>query len=100
MVKASSDLEQGREAYDALAWGEAYECLARADEATPLRGGDLELLAVSAHMLGRVDEWLPLLERAHHRHAEAGEQQRAIRCALRAREFSTRRCSSYLPSVP
>ena len=82
LVKASSDLEQGREAYDALAWGEAYECLARADEATPLRGGDLELLAVSAHMLGRVDEWLPLLERAHHRHAEAGEQQRAIRCAF------------------
>ena len=82
LVKASSDLEQGREAYDALAWGEAYECLARADEATPLRGGDLELLAVSAHMFGRVDEWLPLLERAHHRHAEAGEQQRAIRCAF------------------
>lgn len=81
-MKASSDLERGREAYDALAWADAYECLSRADQAGPLRGGDLELLAISAHMLGRVDEWLPLLERAHRRHAEDGEQLRAVRCAF------------------
>ena len=82
MVKATSDLEQGREAYEALAWAAAYECLSRADHAVPLRGGDLELLATSAHMLGRVDEWLPLLERAHQSYAEEGEPLRAVRCAF------------------
>src|SRR5437773_1631325 len=69
LVKASTELARGREAYDALAWEDAYECLSRVDKAAPLRGADLELLATSAHMLGRVDEWVPLLERAHHRHA-------------------------------
>ena len=82
LVKATSDLEQGREAYEALAWAAAYECLSRADQAVPLRGGDLELLATSAHMLGRVDEWLPLLERAHQSYAEEGEPLRAVRCAF------------------
>jgi ATP/maltotriose-dependent transcriptional regulator MalT len=33
-------------------------------------------------MLGRVDEWIPLLERAHQRHAEEGEVLPAVRCAF------------------
>ena len=82
LVKASGDLERGRESYDALSWADAYECLSRADQVAPLRGSDLELLATSAHMLGRVDEWLPLLERAHRRYAEEGEPLRAVRCAF------------------
>ena len=82
LATASSDLERGREAYDALAWAQAYECFSRADQTAPLHGEDLELLATSAHMLGLVDEFLPLLERAHQRHAEDGKQLRAVRCAF------------------
>jgi DNA-binding CsgD family transcriptional regulator/tetratricopeptide (TPR) repeat protein len=82
MIEATPDLERGRESYESLAWADAYECLSRAGEVAPLGGGDLVLLATSAHMLGRVDEWLPLLERAHHAYAEEGESLRAVRCAF------------------
>ena len=73
------DLERGRDAYARRAWREAYDCLSSADEATSLRAGDLELLATSAYMLGRDDEYLSLLERAHHAHLEAGETLPAVR---------------------
>ena len=43
---------------------------------------DLELLATSAYMLGREDEWLKLMERACHPTPEAGEQRLAARCAF------------------
>jgi DNA-binding CsgD family transcriptional regulator/tetratricopeptide (TPR) repeat protein len=33
-------------------------------------------------MLGHVDEWIPLLERAHHAYAEEGEALPAVRCAF------------------
>ena len=82
MIEATGDLQRGRESFESLAWADAYESLSRAQEAAPLSGGDLELLATSAHMLGRFDEWLPSLELAHQRYAEEGHAFRAIRCAF------------------
>ena len=78
----SDELERGRESYSSSAWTTAYESLSRADETAPLRPGDLELLATSAYMLGREDEWMRLLERACHAYSEAGEARRAVRCAF------------------
>ena len=75
-------LERGRRSFVARAWQEAYESLSRADEAVPLGAEDLELLATSAYMLGRDDEWMRGLERAHHVHGEAGEAERAAWCAI------------------
>ena len=75
-------LERGRAAYTARAWAAASDSLARADEATPLGADDLELLATSLYMVGRVDEFLRALERAHHAHLEAGNPLRAVRCAF------------------
>ena len=75
-------LEQGREAYARRAWRGAHASLETADQATPLGAEDLELLATSASMLGLDDEHLQVLERAHHKHLEAGETLRAARCAL------------------
>jgi hypothetical protein len=43
--------------------------------------GDLELLATSAYMLGRDDEFVRGLERAHHGYLDAGDVPRAARCA-------------------
>ena len=77
-----SDVELGREAYTHRAWKEAYEHLAAADEAELLATDDLELLATTAFMLGRDDEYLSLLERAHHAHLEAGETLPAVRSAV------------------
>ena len=53
-----------------------------ADDAAALEPADLELLATSAYMLGRDEEYLAVLERAHHAHVDAGEPLRAARCAF------------------
>jgi DNA-binding CsgD family transcriptional regulator len=75
-------LEKGREASADRAWADAYASLADADRAAPLELDDLELLATSASMTGRVDEYLTLLERIHHAHLDAGEGLRAARAAF------------------
>jgi ATP/maltotriose-dependent transcriptional regulator MalT len=79
---ASDVLEGGRESYAQRAWNDAYESLSRADEVAPLEAEDLELLASSAFMLGRVDDFLGLIERAHHAYVDAGEALRAARCGF------------------
>ena len=79
---AASALERGRQAYERRAWKDAYELLLRADDAAPLGTADLALLATSAFMLGRDDEYLGLLERAHHAHLNAGEVLPAVRSAV------------------
>jgi DNA-binding CsgD family transcriptional regulator len=76
------DRERGRTAYEQRAWKGAYEAYSRADRVAPLGGDDLELFATSAYMLGLDDEYLSLLERAHHAHLEAGETLRAFKCAF------------------
>ena len=48
----------------------------------PLTAADLELLATSAYMLDRDDEYLRALERALHSHLDAGDVVRAARCAF------------------
>jgi ATP/maltotriose-dependent transcriptional regulator MalT len=82
MAEATTDLERGRESFEASAWADAYECLSRAELAAPLGADDLTRLATAAHMLGLVDEWFPLLERAHRRYVEEGDELSAVRCAF------------------
>jgi DNA-binding CsgD family transcriptional regulator len=79
---SQDDLERGRAAYERRAWQEANESLSNADRATPLGAEDLELLATSAYMLGRDNEYLSFLERAHHAYLEAGDHPAAFRCAF------------------
>ncbi|MGH2451295.1 MAG: LuxR C-terminal-related transcriptional regulator [Candidatus Limnocylindria bacterium] len=79
---SEDDLERGRAAYERRAWRDAYESLSRADRAAPLGADDLELLATSAYMLGLDNEYLSVLERAHHAHVEAGQTLRAVRSAF------------------
>lgn len=78
----SNGLERGRQAYLTFAWRDAYESLSRADQAAPLAGEDLELLATSVYMLGREDEWMQVLERACQRYSDAGILLPAARCAF------------------
>ena len=75
-------LKQGRESYRRRAWDDAYRWLSLADQTTPLESEDLELLAMSAYLIGRDDDYLSALERAHHAHVDAGEGVRAVRCAF------------------
>lgn len=76
------ELERGRRAYAERAWLGAYELLTAADRHEALAADDFDLLATCAFMLGRDDESIAWLERAHHRHFEAGETRRAARSAI------------------
>jgi DNA-binding CsgD family transcriptional regulator/tetratricopeptide (TPR) repeat protein len=79
-VSSEKELERGRASYAKHAWLDAYESLARADDKRPLGAEDLELLARSAFMLGRDDEYVRGLERSHYAHLDAGEVPEAARC--------------------
>ena len=70
--------ERGLAAYARRAWVDAHEALSLADRA-PLEPDDLERLATAAYMLGRDEEYVAALERAHH-----GDLDRATRCGPRA----------------
>jgi DNA-binding CsgD family transcriptional regulator len=77
-----SELERGRQAYARRAWLDAYTALSNADRAASLEADDVGLLAMSASMVGRIDEMLSLLERAHDAFVDAGESLPAARCAF------------------
>jgi DNA-binding CsgD family transcriptional regulator len=81
-VNAIAELKRGRDSYAKSSWKEAFESLYRADRAAPLGAEDLELLARSAYMLGRDDDYVSGLERAHQAHLEAGGVAPAARCAF------------------
>jgi DNA-binding CsgD family transcriptional regulator len=82
MPVVEADLERGRSASVRRAWLEAFESLSRADRVVGLGAHDLEALATAAYMLGREDDYLRHLERAHRLYREAGSAPRAVRCAF------------------
>jgi DNA-binding CsgD family transcriptional regulator len=81
-VAARSPLEHGRECFQQRAWLAAWQALSLADEQTRLDGADLERLALAAYLLGRDDEYLDALDRAHSAHRSAGGNLPAVRCAF------------------
>jgi DNA-binding CsgD family transcriptional regulator len=80
-AQRSGELERARGSYAERVWMDAYEAFSRADEMGPLGAEDLELLATAAYMLGRDDEYVSALERAHRAYVESGDSRRAVRCA-------------------
>ena len=82
MPEVEDELERGRGACARRAWAEAYESLTSAEAASPLAADDIGLLATAAYMLGRDDESMSLLDRAHQAYLEAGATQRAVNCAM------------------
>jgi DNA-binding CsgD family transcriptional regulator len=78
----ASHVDRGREAYERRAWLDAYDALSRADAEAPLGPQDLELLAFSAGLVGRMDDYFSAFERMHHACLEAGDALEAARAAL------------------
>lgn len=76
------ELERGRACCARGAWSDAHGLLSSADQLAALGAEDLELLATSAYMLGRDEEYLSVLERAHQLYLDAGEPLRAARTAF------------------
>src|SRR5829696_2371112 len=81
-MPAADALARAREHCARGAWRDGHGALADADAAEPLGPDDLELLATSAYMLGRDEEYLAVLGRAHHARIEAGETRAAARNAF------------------
>ena len=81
MVDASQELERGRTSFERRAWLDAYTALKEVDRLEPLGAADLDLLATSASLLGRMDDYLTVLERAHLAHLERGDNLAAARAA-------------------
>ena len=77
----AGEIELGRTAFAQRAWSEAYERLSHA-EAGALSADDLLRLATSAYMLGRVDDFLELTERAHDAYLDDAALLPATRCAV------------------
>ena len=77
--KSPEGLRSAREACRRGAWGVAYLSLARADQMKSLEAHDLELLATAAYLTGRDLEFCKFLDRAYHKHVEAGDRPRAAR---------------------
>jgi ATP/maltotriose-dependent transcriptional regulator MalT len=77
----AGEIELGRTAFAQRAWSEAYERLSHA-EAGGLSADDLLRLATSAYMLGRMDDFLELTERAHDAYLDDAALLPATRCAV------------------
>jgi DNA-binding CsgD family transcriptional regulator len=82
MADRVDEVVQGRRSYAERAWLAAYESLTGPGGGECLAGEDLDALATCAFMLGRDDESIVWLERAHRRHQEAGETRYAARSAI------------------
>jgi hypothetical protein len=78
---ASQELHRARGAYANRSWLEAHDAFMRADTEVRLEAEDLQLLATAAMMLGRDDDAIRVLERAHNRYLERGEALPAVRAA-------------------
>jgi DNA-binding CsgD family transcriptional regulator len=81
-TSAADGLGSGRDHFDGRRWVDAHRELSDADRERPLSAADLELLAVSAYMVGLENEYLAVLERAYRAHLDAGEPRRATRAAF------------------
>ena len=74
-------VERGRDCYQRRQWVAAFDALSRADEIEPLAAADLWLLAWSAHLTGRDQDFARTMGRAYRAHLDAREPLAAARCA-------------------
>src|SRR5262249_25395234 len=75
-------LRRGRELVKNQAWGAAFAEFSAADREASLESQDLFSFALSAHLLGREDDNVALLSRAHQSFLKDGEAKSAVRCAF------------------
>src|ERR687896_369211 len=81
-MSALDELERARALARRGAWLDAHEALASADRSLVLEAPDLEQLASAAYMLGRLEEYVDAMARAHHAHLDAAAARPAARCAF------------------
>ena len=75
-------LDEGRAAFAAQSWGQAYRKLAEASAQTAIELDDLERLALAAWLTGHDDASTDAWTRAHHEALRVGDPQRAARAGI------------------
>jgi len=73
---------RARESYARREWADAHRLFALADAESPLATSDLELFAWSASLVGRMDDFVRVMERLYQAHLGEGNEARAARCAF------------------
>jgi DNA-binding CsgD family transcriptional regulator len=82
-MKRAEEIAKGREAFGARAWGDAFRHLAAADGEVALDPGDLVPMSTAAQLIGREEDAVALLARAHRGFVERDDSHAAARCATR-----------------
>jgi len=80
-VGVADDLLQARQAYERREWVAAYEGLSAASVDT-LLADDFALLAQAAYLVGRRNDCIQALQRAHISYLDGGDTLAAARCAF------------------
>ena len=80
-LPASDIRERGRDCYQRRRWVDAFAAFSQADQIEPLAAADLCLLAWSAHLSGRDEDFARAMGRAYRSYLDAGEPLAAARCA-------------------
>lgn len=75
------ELQRAREAFDRRDWVAAYEGLSTAGS-DALLAADFADLATAAFLVGRHNDCIQALQRAHQAHLDAGDQHAAVRSAF------------------
>ena len=78
-MAAVSDLQRALDAYERRAWQEAYDALSACESLT---AAQIDLLADSAHWVGRPDETIAAYQRAYELHLADGDARRAALSAF------------------
>src|SRR5699024_12355260 len=81
-MHTESALEQGREAFQQQAWGEAYTLLSAADTKASLKPKDLRKLAESAYLISKEADFIDILKRTHQIFLDKGDAVQAANCAF------------------
>jgi DNA-binding CsgD family transcriptional regulator len=81
-MTVAGTLDQGREAFDRKAWGEAFAQLLAADRDSPLGAEDLDRLALAAYLIGEAVKADDMRARAQREYMARGDNGRAARCAI------------------
>ena len=80
-MPTSTAADLGRTAYAERRWQDAFEQLARAEQENGLAADDLQRLGTAALLVGRFEEGIDRLGRAHEDYVLLGDLRAAARCA-------------------
>ena len=82
MTEHSGEVIRARVAFDGSNWAQSYAILSELSRTGDISPEGLEMLSTTSFMLGRVDDMVSALERAHHGYLENGEIFPAVRTAI------------------